>query len=235
MSVGFAHGDLDDQGATTSILAYWGAALSHRAAACLWELLLPSDGPVDVSICGYSGRARRTGIRLHRSRQLLPASVTLRSGIPVTTPGRTISDLRRASSGKGRLISPKELRRAVRQANFLGLPIGVEDERDRNRSDLEEDFQALCRKYGLPPPEVNVRVGPYLVDFHWRRRKLVVETDGYAAHRGRAAFQDDRGRDLDLRVRGFDVIRLAEQQVNDEPRQVAEVVGAALRVGADVA
>ncbi len=235
MSAGFAPGALDDQGVTMSILDYWGAALSHRAAACLWELLPPSGGPVDVSICGDSGRARRTGIRLHRSRLLLAATVTLRNGIPVTTPARTISDLRRASSGGARSISPKDLRRAIRQANFLGLPIDEEARRERARSDLELDFQGLCRRSGLPPPEINVRVGPHLVDFYWRRRGLVVETDGYSAHRGRAAFEDDRGRDLDLRARGLDVIHIAEKQLNEEPRRVAEVVGAALRVGADVA
>ncbi len=159
--------------------------------------------------------------------------MTLCSGIPATTPARTISDLRRVSSGGSPLISPKELRRAIRQANFLGLPVGEEERRDRNRSDLEEDFQELCRKYGLPEPEVNVRVGPHLVDFLWRDRNLVVETDGYSSHRGRAAFEDDRARDLDLRARGFEVIRLAEKQVNEEPQRVAEVVGAALRVRAD--
>lgn len=221
-------------GTTTSVLDYWSSALSHLAAASLWELLPQRDGPVDVSTRRSGGRARRAGIRLHRSGTLLPASVTLRSGIPVTTPSRTIADLRQASVGKTRLISPKELRRAVRQANFLGLPIGEDDRRDRNRSDLEEGFQRLCRKRGLPAPEINVRVGPHLVDFLWRDENLVVETDGYISHRGRAAFEDDRGRDLDLRTRGFDVIHLAEKQVDDEPSRVAEVVGAALRVGADV-
>ncbi len=235
MSVGFVPDGLDGRDATTSVLDYWGMALSHLSAAALWGLLPPRDGPVDVSIPGYGGRAKRVGIRLHRSRLLLAASVTLRGGFPVTTPEKTIADLRWVSRGRAALISPKELRRAIRQANFLGLPIGGEDRRDRSRSDLEEDFQRLCRKRGLPAPEVNVRVGPYLVDFLWRDESLVVETDGYISHRGRAAFEDDRGRDLDLRARGFDVIHLAEKQVDDEPGRVAEVIGAALRVGADAA
>ena len=224
---------------TTPVLGYWNAALSYRSAACLWGLLPSRSGPVDVSVPGSGGKGRREGIRLHRSISLLPASVTLCRGFPVTTPGRTISDLRRVVGKNGRrgLVSPRELRRAIRQANFLGLRIDEEARRERSRSDLELDFQALCRRFDLPQPEVNVRVGRHLVDFCWRRRKLVVETDGYAAHRGRTAFEDDRGRDLDLRARGFEVIRLAEKQLNDEPRRVAGVVGAALRlrVGADAA
>ncbi len=224
-----------DAGFDVSLLGYWRAALSHRSAAELWAMLPPGEGPVDVSVPGTGGRRKRQGIRVHRSQSLLHASITLRNGIPVTTATKTISDLRRASSGGTRMISPGELRRAIRQANFLGLPISEKERRDRNRSDLEEDFQRLCRKHSLPAPEVNVRVGPHLVDFLWRDRNLVVETDGYISHRGRAAFEDDRGRDLDLRARGFEVIRLAEKQVNDEPRRVAGVVRAALRVGADAA
>lgn len=112
------------------------------------------------------------------------------------------------------------------------MPLGDEIESDRTRSDLERDFLRLCRRHRLPGPEVNVRIGPHLVDFLWRDRMLVVETDGYAYHGGRAAFEDDRARDLDLRSRGFAVIRLAEKQVDDEPQRVAEVVSAALRVGA---
>lgn len=216
-----------------SILDRWEAALSHRAAASLWGLLSIVDGPVDVSVPGDGGRARRKGIRLHRSLTLLPASVTIRRGIPVTTPARTIADLRRASNGKRASIGSRELRRAIRQANVLGLPIEEGDRRRRERSDLEEDFFALCRRHRLPVPEVNVRVAGRLVDFLWREAMFVVETDGYIYHRGRAAFEDDRGRDLSLRALGYDVVRIADSQIDEEPERVAEVVGAALRVGAD--
>jgi very-short-patch-repair endonuclease len=210
-------------------LEYWGAALSHRSAAELWRLLPPRGGPVDVSLRGDGGRARRTGIRMHRSQLLLPAAVTSRNGIPVTNPAKTIADLRRVSVDRVPLITRRELRRAVRQANFLGLSIDEEARKERSRSDLELDFQALCRRFGLPPPEVNVRVGSHVVDFYWRRSKLVVETDGYGSHRGRAAFEDDRGSDLDLRASGFTVVRLAEKQVIEEAAQVAAVLADLLR------
>jgi very-short-patch-repair endonuclease len=160
--------------------------------------------------------------------------MTLRNGIPVTTPARTIDDLRRSVSGARRLLSPRELRRAIRQADVLGLPIGGQ-KGDRTRSDFELAFLQLCRRHGLPAPEVNVRVGSHLVDFLWREAKLVVETDGYRYHRGRAAFEDDRARDLDLRARGFEVARLSEKQVEEEGERVAEVLADALRVGADAA
>jgi very-short-patch-repair endonuclease len=224
----------DDDAEGSTVLGYWGAAVSHRSAAAIWQLLPDADGPVDVSVPGDGGRAARRGINLHRSLTLLPAAVTLRGGIPVTTPARTIADLRLAASRTGcRLLTQKELRRAIRQAEVLGLPIADAPGRDRTRSDLERDFLALCRRHRLPGPEVNVWVSEDLVDFLWRRSRLIVETDGYVYHRGRAAFEDDRERDLRLRAAGFDVIRVSEKQVDEEPERVAEAVAAALRVGAD--
>jgi very-short-patch-repair endonuclease len=215
-------------------LARWGAAISHRSAAEMWALLEPQDGPVDVSVPGNGGKRRRSGIRVHRSLTLLPANVTLRSGIPVTTPARTISDLRRSAATKRPgALSPRDLRRAIRQAEVLGLPLGDAPDRDRTRSDLERDFLRLCRRRGLPLPEVNVRVGPDLVDFLWRDRRLVVETDGYRYHRGRQAFEDDRDRDLRLRSAGYDVLRFSGKQVSEDPRRVTAAVARALIVDRD--
>jgi very-short-patch-repair endonuclease len=217
-----------------TILDQWGAAVSHRSAAELWGLLPPHDGPVHVSVPGDAGRKRREGIRLHRSLSLLPAAVTSRVGIPVTNPSKTISDLRRvAARSDGCGVSSKELRRAVRQAEVLGLPL-EEVETDRTRSDLETRFLRLCRTHGLPEPEVNVRVGPFLVDFLWREQCLVVETDGYRYHRGRAAFEDDRTRDLKLRALGYDVLRLSYRQVVNEPERVSAVLRAALQLVAKI-
>lgn len=198
-----------------------GAVLSHRSAACLWDLLDPKAGPVDVSIAGTSGRSRRAGIRLHRCQSLSPCLVTKRLAIPVTTPARTIADLRRS-------VPATELRRAIRQAEMLGLETGPGIEQDRTRSELEREFLALCRRHRIAKPAVNIRIGGLLVDFAWIDRRLIVETDGYRFHRGRMAFENDRARDLRLRGLGFDVVRLSYRQVLDRPEQVASVLRRAL-------
>ena len=213
-----------------TILGRWRAALSHRSAAELWGLLPPRDSVVDVSVAGDGGRKKRSGIRVHRSRALVPAAVTLRAGLPVTSPARTLADLRPlAATGRQGLISPRELRRATRQAAVLGLSPASEVVGDRTRSDLERDFLRLCRRRRLPVPEVNVRIGSHLVDFLWREPALIVETDGYRYHRGRVAFEDDRVRDLELRAWGFGVVRLAARQIEAEPEGVAEVLAAVIR------
>ena len=120
-------------------------------------------------------------------------------------------------------MTPSGLRRAIRQAEVLGLPTGIEVH-DGTRGELARRFLALCSRHRIPPPEVNVRLGPILVDFLWREASLVVETDGYRYHRGRAAFEDDRARDLELRRRGLTVIRLTHRQVAGEPERVAAVL-----------
>lgn len=213
---------------SSAVLDHWRAAVSHRSAAVLWELLPAIDGPIDISVPCHAGRKRRQGIWIHRSRSLLPAAVTLRRDIPVTTPARTIADLRRAARDARHPVAEKDLRRAIRQAGVFGLSIGDEVERDRTRSELEHAFLRLCRLHGLPTPEVNVRVASHLVDFLWRERRLIVETDGYRYHRGRRAFEDDRARDLSLRELGYDVVRLSARQVASDPSRAVAVLAEAL-------
>ncbi len=209
-----------------------GAALSHGAAAVHWGLLRPLDGPIDVTVPTQNGRKRREGLRIHRCATLdkalfptnglekrLTSPVTVRDHIPVTTVARTIADLPST-------LAPYLVRRAIRQAEFLKLPVGIET--DRTRSDLERDFLRLCRRYGLPLPEVNVLIDGMTVDFLWCHHKLVVETDSYATHGGTIAFEDDRVRDLRLRRLGYSVHHFSERQLGLEPAAVAADVAAAL-------
>jgi len=192
------------------------AMLSHRSAAELWELLPVRAGVVDVTVPGRNGRRRRPGLRIHRPSSLPGSASTTRRRIAVTTPARTIADLRRVAT-------PAEIRRATRQAEFLGLALeGIET--DRTRSDLERDFLSLCRRHSLPMPEVNVKIGPYTIDFLWRERRLAVETDGWHAHRGRQAFLDDRDREAFLRMRGIDIQRFSDEQIANNARTVVELL-----------
>lgn len=204
--------------------------LSHRSAAELWGLLPIANRPIHVSVPGISGKKMRRNLHIHRSRTLTPDLVTSRRGIPVTTPERTIADLRRAAVIRGcpATVSPRDLRRAIRQAGVLGLRVDANAKADRTRSELEHMFLRLCRRHRLPMPEVNVSINAFLVDFLWRDRRLIVETDGYRYHGDRAAFEEDRDRDLSLKVLGYEVIRLSYRQVAKEPTRVVELLMALL-------
>jgi hypothetical protein len=113
----------------------------------------------------------------------------------------------------------------MRQAELKGHRLaGVES--DRTRSDLESLFLAVIHPHRdrIPPPEVNVKLGRWTVDFLWRREKLVVETDFWTYHRGSVAWQDDHARDLDLRSAGYAVLRYTDLQLEDEPTRVIKDV-----------
>ncbi|HEY3492464.1 MAG TPA: type IV toxin-antitoxin system AbiEi family antitoxin domain-containing protein [Solirubrobacterales bacterium] len=228
---------------TAAVLACGqGAVLSHTSAAVLWELLYPIDGPVHVSVPSTSGRKNRRGIHLHRCPSLKPQApaepspspssspirggrgrrllITHRDRIPVTTIPRTIEDLEGC-------VPPRLYRRARRQAELMGHRLeGVAS--DRTRSDLESLFLELCARHRIPPPEVNVKLGRREVDFLWRSRRVVVETDHWTYHRGSVAFEDDHARDLDLRAAGYTVLRFSDRQLEEEPERVMAVVRAAL-------
>jgi very-short-patch-repair endonuclease len=191
-----------------------GAVLSHTSAAVFWGFLKPIRGPVHVSLPSLGGRRRRSGIVVHRCVSLARSEDPLtrvRIGIPVTTPRRTIEDLPAA-------LPPYLVRRAKRQAEFLGHELGLPT--DRSRSDLETDFLSFCRHHQLPLPEVNVLVGSYTVDFLWSNQRVAVETDFFDYHRGSVAFEDDHQRELDLRRVGYTVRRYTGAQIRNHPALV---------------
>src|SRR6266545_7942153 len=91
-----------------------GAVLSHTSAAELWGIWhryrsAGSDEPVPVhtSVPTTAGKRQRTGIVLHRSSSLIARHCTRRDGIPVTTPARTLADVRS-------LLSPAQFASAIR-------------------------------------------------------------------------------------------------------------------------
>jgi very-short-patch-repair endonuclease len=205
-----------------------GAVLSHRSAAELWGIRrrdrrpMEAGGrgelsPIDVTVSGTSGKRRRQGIALHRSSTLSARDCTRRDEIPVTKPARTLSDLRSVLS-KGQFAA------ALREAEFLRLPIGEWNATDRARTDLEQNFLALCRRHRLPKPSVNVKVDRFEVDFLWPKERLIVEVDGWDSHRSRSAFEENRARDARLAVLGYEVVRFTWRQIESDPRGVAKTI-----------
>ena len=137
------------------------AVLSHTSAAGLWGMLRsrrpPSPAGVDedvhVTIPSEAGRRKRHGIVIHRSRTLNPNQVTRRLAIPVTTPIRTLRDLRRT-------LPQPQFAAALRQAEFLRLPLDDSLEPDRTRSELEARFLALCRRHRPSKSTAGLLIGP---------------------------------------------------------------------------
>jgi very-short-patch-repair endonuclease len=232
----FGHSELRPEGRLLgAVLACGpGAVLSHRSAANRWGILATARAKIDVTVATRAGRPKRPGIDLHCVRRLDGADVTALDGIPITTVARTLVDL-------CAVVPNRMIERALEQSYVLQLitPNAIEATLDRaagrktaalrkllaretsqptlTRSELEEAFLALCRRGGLPDPEVNVQLHGYEVDFLWRKQRRVVEVDGYAFHSVRGAFERDRRKDVDLELAGFPVTRFTHDQVVREP------------------
>jgi len=216
-----------------------GAVLSHGSAAALWEFGPELPGLVEVSL--PPGRSsRRAGIRAHRRAALLPADVTAREGIPVTSPVRTLIDL-------ATQLPPGRLERAVNEADKLGrvradtLRASLDEHRGEpgvaalralldplsfrlSDSELETSFRPIARAAGLPTPETKARVNGYEVDFFWPELGIVVETDGLRYHR--TASQQRRGleRDQAHLAAGMWPIRFSHWQVKHDAKHVRDVL-----------
>jgi very-short-patch-repair endonuclease len=216
-----------------------GAVLSHRSAAELWQIMPTTGRTPDVSAA--CGRRPRPTVMFHRPPLLDRVDITLHAGIPVTTPARTLLDLAGQLSDRQlesafdeadrldvidseRLAELCELRghrgiRSFRRFAARLLPAAVS-----TRSALEYRFLKLCRDHGLPDPEANVQVAGLEVDVLWRRQRLVVELDGHAYHRGRAAFERDRLRDATLQAAGHRVIRVTHRRLENDADGVLAAV-----------
>jgi very-short-patch-repair endonuclease len=193
-----------------------GAVVSHQSAAALWGMLKPPGGPIHSTLPDGGGRKRRPGVTIHRSRTLIAGFSTRRHGIAVTKAARTLRDLHR-------IVAKPDFQRAVRRALDLRLitEADLDREPDLTRSELERLFLRLCRRHRLPAPEVNARLGQYEVDFLWRDRGLIAETDGFRHHGNRAMFEADRLRDARLQSLGYRVLRFTYRQVCDASPDVA--------------
>lgn len=235
-----------------AVLAYGdGAALSHRSSAALAGLRTDRRAVVDISVPRQSARSR-PGIRAHACLRLDPADVTIVDGIRCTTVARTLLDLAEVIDRRGleRAIGQAEVlrvfdRRAVarvltraagrRGAALLRAVLDADAEPALTESELEEEFLELCEMHDLPRPEVAVWIatgeGHLKADFAWRAQGLAVETNGYAFHGHRGAFESDHRREGLLNLAGWKVRRFTWRQVTREGPLVAAVVGAALAEG----
>ncbi len=91
------------------------------------------------------------------------------------------------------------------------------------KTELERRFLAIVARHNLPHPKVNTQIKGYEADFAWPEAKVIVETDGFAAHGTRRAFEADRVRDRRLGRAGFRTIRLTPRSLAYEAEIVADL------------
>ena len=214
------HEALADRGRVRAALLAAGvrAMASHWTAAFLHRLILTLPAVVHVTVPGRGGRSRPVLV-IHETTR--PAEPCRAQGFPVTAPLRTLQDLG---------FPERPTREAL--ARNLILPEDVPgDATAPTRSELERRMLRLIRSAGLPEPLVNHPLGPYVIDFAWPEHGVLAETDGWATHGYRAAFERDRARDAHLASLGYVVLRFTWRQIREEPLWVAATVAATLSRG----
>ncbi|MGK7313523.1 MAG: DUF559 domain-containing protein [Candidatus Longimicrobiales bacterium M2_2A_002] len=221
-----------------------GAVVSHWSAAGCWEIARRRPGhPVAVSTL-RDVRSSDAGIRVFRTTRLRDDETTLRDGLPLTSPARTLFDLagwayigdveRAFSRAVPTLVTLAEIdvlleryprrrgRRRLRALLQTGLSPGL------TRSDAEREFLRVVRSGGLPRPATNVVIAGYEVDCLWSDARLVVEIDGRAYHSDARSFEGDRERDAALLAAGYRVMRVTWRQISDQPRPLLVRLAGAL-------
>jgi Transcriptional regulator, AbiEi antitoxin/Protein of unknown function (DUF559) len=217
-----------------------GAVVSHGTAAAMWGLWNRWPVLVDVIVPCEAGR-KIDGIRAHRCRYPHPEEVTMRGGVPCTTPARTLVD-NAGTYGRPRLQRFVEEALVRKLLDFGALDLAMHRakgrrgiraldaiaERWRMPSGEAPDVRSVFEARILPPlvaigfdwPECNrtLKIGgeKFIADFYWPQQRLLVETDGEATHGTPVAFSGDRRRDQVLMSEGYRATRVTWAHMRDE-------------------
>jgi len=188
---------------------------------------------------------------IHEPSRLSPDHCGIVSGIPVTTPARTLFDLaasvhpRRAERALDNalarsLTTLNSLSAVVDELAARGRPgsalmVRLMSERDGNYvppdSGLEARFMSLVRAAGLPAPVRQRNVGGKdwvgRVDYLFCPFKVIAEIDSAIHHSTKLDREADARRDRELEAAGFRVLRFRDHDIWQDPALVIRVLQSA--------
>jgi very-short-patch-repair endonuclease len=236
------HPLLEPWSAETAALLYVGddGVLSHESAAALWGLT-SSPSFVAITMIGRHLRSR-PGVTIYRAKTLDIRDISLRHGLPVTSPARTLIDcaaqpnvdhlLNEARAQK--LVTDTALHQAIERCpgrkgtGPMRRLLAAETAAGYTRSEAERRLKRIVRDSNIEMPVFNQPLLGYKPDAFWRRQRVIVEVDGYRFHGHRQAFERDRARDAHFVAAGYVVIRFTWRQLTERPFEVAATIAATL-------
>lgn len=214
-----------------------GAALSHWSAAALWGLWTPTPPLVEVTV-DDAPAAVNPGVRVHRSRTLTEHDVWIRSGLPLTSPARTLLDIAPTATARQleiafdraiveKVLRPSHVRDLLERAGghrgrgrLAALLAREGGASTVTRSEPEERMLALIRQAGLPDPQVNFPFDIWQLDFYWPQARFAVEVDSQRFHSSRYRLARDRRKDNALRRADITVMRIMDDEITDRSHGV---------------
>jgi very-short-patch-repair endonuclease len=211
-----------------------GAVLSHGSAASLWGIFKSWRMPFEVTA---SSARRRRGIRGHRA-ALIRADISTQLGVRATSPARTLLDIAPRVTEKTLSRAVNELRTArhLRIQDLADLlqrcrhhpgarrliPF-VETADNATRSKFERDFLAFTERFGLPRPQINVRVAGREADAYFPEERVIVELDGYEFHSSKHQFRADRDNDTEALTLDIVTLRMTTDRLERGPAEAERV------------
>ena len=228
-----------------------GSAVSHRTAGTEWTLV---EGFADVIeiVTPRPQWPRLPGVFVHRSTDLKPDHVTMRHGIPITKPLRTLVDLGAVVPAhvvadaleaglSARLFHIRAADAALDEFGCKGRTgVGVFRKVIDNRALergipdglLEPRMARLLAKQGLPKATFQFWVTPTIrVDFAYVDLRIVIEVDGFSSRSTPTRMAKDLERQNALVLLGWTVLRFTWRQVVKEPEKVAATILVTLESG----
>lgn len=227
-----------------------GCLASHRSAAWLWGL---GDPPLPEVVVPRSRRPRLHGVVVHHPLDLPKARRSVKDGIPVTNPLRTLVDLGAVCEADA-VADAVERALIARLVTFRGLSAEWRRVAKPGRSGsgvlrrildyrllgekppdsvMEAKGAPLFTRSGLPKPVFQFVVthgGRHVarVDFAYPALKVAIEFDGLDAHASAAALRRDLARQNRLMAAGWLVLRFTWADVIHRPGEVADEIAAVL-------
>ncbi len=222
------------------------AAISHQAAAGLWQLDGVDPGALEITVPFSSSCSQIRGFRVHRTRSMPASDLTYRAALPITTVERALIDLATVmpfeklevaldSALRRKLTNLARIKRRLQGSETRGrrgagnLKTLLSERMSGARwteSPLEARFLSIIRRAGLPQPERQVWISEgersiARVDFAYPKAKLAIEVDSIEHHAGGQAMHRDRRRDNELKRLGWTVLRFTARDLDDPGYVVA--------------
>lgn len=229
-----------------------GSAISHEAAAHLWGFDRFAAGSIEISSTNHKNCWRPslddgTPIVVHRVDEHLLSEIVRYKELPITSSRRTILDLcgrkdwragraldqalrlQMVDIGDMWLYHEQEWMRGRRGVRILGnLLVDRTPGKAPADSDLENELHDLLVSAGFPPPlhqyPVPIAERTIHIDLAYPDAMLAIEVDGYAWHGDHEAFERDRERDIELKMRGWTVLRFTWAKIRFDRAFVLQAV-----------
>jgi hypothetical protein len=216
------------------------AFFSHRTAAAMLGLRELSVARLELTVVA-DHTPKRPPLRIHRVSEAPPAD-ELRTGNGLTyssalrmlvelAPRETSEELNRliTAAARKRLLDPQRveqtLARHSRTPGIVALRAALAAYRPTpaDKSGFEREFaEWLTTDPRIPPPQRNVYLGGWELDFYWPDQRVVAETDGERYHMLPADRERDYQKDAWLQRQRIAVLRVGEFRFEHDREGVAD-------------